>query len=127
MIPGFSSDFLSKGNEQESMARLKKLMTIMDSMNDEGNISYVIVLFILAKDSLSKQCSLTARTNRFTLFTNCPHLVDIAVVVRETSFIESLRSEDEYKFCSREVWYFVVVLVFLLTLFVTFRVLCPGF
>ena len=39
MIPGFSSDFLSKGNEQESMARLKKLMTIMDSMNDEGNMS----------------------------------------------------------------------------------------
>lgn len=38
MIPGFSSDFLSKGNEQESMARLKKLMTIMDSMNDEGTI-----------------------------------------------------------------------------------------
>ena len=36
MIPGFSSDFISKGNEQESMARLKKLMTIMDSMNDEG-------------------------------------------------------------------------------------------
>ncbi|XP_038074759.1 signal recognition particle 54 kDa protein-like [Patiria miniata] len=35
MIPGFSSDFISKGNEQESMARLKKLMTIMDSMNDE--------------------------------------------------------------------------------------------
>ena len=39
MIPGFSSDFLSKGNEQESMARLKKLMTIMDSMNDEGTCS----------------------------------------------------------------------------------------
>ena len=38
MIPGFSSDFLSKGNEQESMARLKKLMTIMDSMNDEGTV-----------------------------------------------------------------------------------------
>ncbi|XP_015762785.1 PREDICTED: signal recognition particle 54 kDa protein [Acropora digitifera] len=35
MIPGFSNDFLSKGNEQESMARLKKLMTIMDSMNDQ--------------------------------------------------------------------------------------------
>lgn len=35
MIPGFSSDFLTKGGEQESMARLKKLMTIMDSMNDE--------------------------------------------------------------------------------------------
>ncbi|KAL4237685.1 Signal recognition particle [Mactra antiquata] len=35
MIPGFSSDFLTKGGEQESMARLKKLMTIMDSMSDD--------------------------------------------------------------------------------------------
>lgn len=35
MIPGFSSDFMTKGTEQESMARLKKLMTIMDSMNDK--------------------------------------------------------------------------------------------
>lgn len=34
MIPGMGSDFMTKGNEQESMARLKKLMTIMDSMND---------------------------------------------------------------------------------------------
>ncbi|KAK9882134.1 hypothetical protein WA026_018975 [Henosepilachna vigintioctopunctata] len=34
MIPGFSQDFMTKGSEQESMARLKKLMTIMDSMND---------------------------------------------------------------------------------------------
>merc|ERR1712141_871117 len=33
-IPGFSQDFLTKGSEQESMARLKRLMTIMDSMND---------------------------------------------------------------------------------------------
>lgn len=38
MIPGFGTDFMSKGNEQESMARLKKLMTIMDSMNDQGNV-----------------------------------------------------------------------------------------
>ena len=37
MIPGFSQDLMSKGGEQESMARLKKLMTIMDSMNDGGN------------------------------------------------------------------------------------------
>ncbi|GAB6021717.1 Signal recognition particle [Chamberlinius hualienensis] len=35
MIPGFSQDFMTKGNEQESMARLKKLMTMMDSMNDQ--------------------------------------------------------------------------------------------
>lgn len=36
MIPGFSQDFISKGSEQESMARLKRVMTIMDSMNDGG-------------------------------------------------------------------------------------------
>jgi len=34
MIPGFSQDFMSKGSEQESMARIKKLMTMMDSMCD---------------------------------------------------------------------------------------------
>ena len=38
MIPGFGSDFLSKGNERESMSRLKKLMTIMDSMSDQGQL-----------------------------------------------------------------------------------------
>jgi hypothetical protein len=43
MIPGFSSDFLTKGGEQESMARLKKLMTIMDSMSDEGIYLYFIL------------------------------------------------------------------------------------
>jgi len=36
MIPGLGSDFMTKGSEQESMARLKKLMTIMDSMSDQG-------------------------------------------------------------------------------------------
>jgi len=34
MIPGFSQDFMTKGSEQESMARLKRLMTMMDSMNE---------------------------------------------------------------------------------------------
>jgi signal recognition particle subunit SRP54 len=34
MIPGFGPDFMTKGNEQESTSRLKKLMTIMDSMAD---------------------------------------------------------------------------------------------
>ncbi len=37
-MPGFGPDFMTKGNERESMARLKKLMTIMDSMNDDGNM-----------------------------------------------------------------------------------------
>ena len=34
MIPGFSQDFMTKGSEQESMNRLKRLMTMMDSMSD---------------------------------------------------------------------------------------------
>lgn len=45
MIPGFGTDFMSKGNEQESMARLKKLMTIMDSMNDQGKTNFTHYLF----------------------------------------------------------------------------------
>jgi signal recognition particle subunit SRP54 len=45
MIPGFSQDFLAKGSEQESMARLKKLMTMMDSMNDSGMLYIVHVSY----------------------------------------------------------------------------------
>lgn len=45
MIPGFGTDFMSKGNEQESMARLKKLMTIMDSMNDQGKTNFTHFFF----------------------------------------------------------------------------------
>jgi signal recognition particle subunit SRP54 len=37
MIPGFGTEFLSKGGEKESAARLKRMMCIMDSMNDKGN------------------------------------------------------------------------------------------
>ena len=36
MIPGLGGDLMTKGNKQESMARLKRLMTVMDSMNDQG-------------------------------------------------------------------------------------------
>lgn len=42
MIPGFSQDFMSKGTEKESMARLKKLMTMMDSMNEAGKLIWSI-------------------------------------------------------------------------------------
>ena len=34
MIPGFN-DFMTKGHEQESTKRLRKLMTIMDSMAED--------------------------------------------------------------------------------------------
>jgi len=35
MIPGFGQDFLPKGKEQESVARVKKFMVMMDSMTGE--------------------------------------------------------------------------------------------
>eukprot|EP00128_Syssomonas_multiformis_P005225 Colp12_sorted_trinity150504_noHs@34501 len=35
MLPGFGADFLPKGSEQEGNARLKRTMTIMDSMSDD--------------------------------------------------------------------------------------------
>jgi hypothetical protein len=47
MIPGFSQDFLSKGSEQESMARLKRIMTIMDSMNDGGEYVCICMYYVI--------------------------------------------------------------------------------
>jgi len=44
MIPGLGGDFMTKGSEQESMARLKKLMTIMDSMSDQGQFFKILFL-----------------------------------------------------------------------------------
>nr|ACO13001.1 Signal recognition particle 54 kDa protein [Lepeophtheirus salmonis] len=35
MVPGFSQSFMAKGSEQQSQARLKKMITIMDSMNEK--------------------------------------------------------------------------------------------
>jgi signal recognition particle subunit SRP54 len=35
MIPGFSQEFMPKGREKESQAKIKKFMTMMDSMTDE--------------------------------------------------------------------------------------------
>ena len=59
MIPGFSSDFMTKGNEQESMARLKKLMTIMDSMNDGGKkLSQVVILSFYHQNVLVTLCDI---------------------------------------------------------------------
>jgi hypothetical protein len=40
MIPGFSTEFLTKGGEKESAARLKRMMCIMDSMNDKGEFYF---------------------------------------------------------------------------------------
>lgn len=54
MIPGLGSDFMTKGNEQESVARLKRLMTIMDSMNDQGEqFNYIRTHTLLLKLAIS--------------------------------------------------------------------------
>lgn len=37
MIPGFSQELMPKGREKESQARIKRFMTMMDSMTNEGN------------------------------------------------------------------------------------------
>ncbi|KAB5519976.1 hypothetical protein DKX38_024295 [Salix brachista] len=37
MLPGFSSELMPKGREKESQAKIKRYMTMMDSMTNEGN------------------------------------------------------------------------------------------
>lgn len=73
MIPGFGPDFMTKGNEQESVSRLKKLMTIMDSMCDKGkNLFHFKFIPIMcseldspkANDLFSKQPGRIARVAR---------------------------------------------------------------
>ena len=43
MIPGFSSELMPKGREQESQAKIKRYMYMMDSMTNEGK-SVVLAL-----------------------------------------------------------------------------------
>lgn len=90
MIPGFGTDFMSKGNEQESMARLKKLMTIMDSMNDQGktNFNHYFSLLNKTKDCFGQQVRHKAaselieeREERFTLRNSKEHMC-IAVLYK---------------------------------------------
>ena len=36
MLPGFSQELMPKGREKESQAKIKRYMTMMDSMTNEG-------------------------------------------------------------------------------------------
>lgn len=36
MLPGFSAEVMPKGHEKESQAKIKRYMTMMDSMTNEG-------------------------------------------------------------------------------------------
>ncbi|KAL6285966.1 hypothetical protein ACE6H2_010356 [Prunus campanulata] len=39
MLPGFSAELMPKGREKESQAKIKRYMTMMDSMTNEGNFT----------------------------------------------------------------------------------------
>jgi len=36
MLPGFSNEVMPKGKDQDSQAKIKRYMTMMDSMTNEG-------------------------------------------------------------------------------------------
>lgn len=38
MLPGFSAELMPKGHEKESQAKIKRYMTMMDSMTNEGKL-----------------------------------------------------------------------------------------
>lgn len=40
MLPGFSAELMPKGREKESQAKIKRYMTMMDSMTNEGKLGY---------------------------------------------------------------------------------------
>ena len=39
MLPGFSAELMPNGHEKESQAKIKRYMTMMDSMTNAGNVS----------------------------------------------------------------------------------------
>jgi signal recognition particle subunit SRP54 len=53
MIPGFSSQFIEKGKEKEGQAKIKRYMTMMDSMTDAGE---PVQHFLLGNHSLDRHC-----------------------------------------------------------------------
>ena len=42
MLPGFSAELMPKGHEKESQAKIKRYMTMMDSMTDAGKPQWQI-------------------------------------------------------------------------------------
>lgn len=46
MLPGFSSEVMPKGQEKESQAKIKRYMTMMDSMTNEGKLWELNLSFI---------------------------------------------------------------------------------
>lgn len=46
MLPGFSAELMPKGHEKESQAKIKRYMTMMDSMTEAGNCGPRTFLYI---------------------------------------------------------------------------------
>lgn len=42
MLPGFSAELMPKGREKESQAKIKRYMTMMDSMTNEGKFHFLM-------------------------------------------------------------------------------------
>jgi signal recognition particle GTPase len=46
MLPGFSSELMPKGHEKEGQAKIKRYMTIMDSMTDAGKLLFKSFFYV---------------------------------------------------------------------------------
>lgn len=44
MLPGFSAELMPKGHEKESQAKIKRYMTMMDSMTNAGNDFFIVLI-----------------------------------------------------------------------------------
>lgn len=49
MLPGFSQELMPKGREKESQAKIKRYMTMMDSMTNEGKFitTWKLIMLVL--------------------------------------------------------------------------------
>ena len=47
MLPGFSAELMPKGREKESSAKIKRYMTMMDSMTNEGESRLDVIFYVV--------------------------------------------------------------------------------
>jgi hypothetical protein len=74
MIPGFNEQLMPKGMEKESQARIKRFMTIMDSMTDEGEdllSEPAVSRFVSAPSSYSESKQTTSSLESPSLSSSC--------------------------------------------------------
>ena len=47
MLPGIGSEVVQKGREKESQAKIKRYMTMMDSMTNEGKRHFLMIFLLV--------------------------------------------------------------------------------